>query len=160
MLTATCQSHIGNNMMCCNAVLSYSLFSIFAFPTIIELMEYKGVKYAVYPEWSAVALESYTDFPDDIERVLYASKFAELLGYIKPKNVIVDERHGTRPPAYFMDFLEKRLFRDSIDYGVERIFYILPEEEYQFANANLPNKPDYLFFCTSLEEVFRIIEKS
>lgn len=124
-------------------------------------MEYKGLNYDIHPEYSAVSILSNRQWDDGgVEAIVQATKFTELLGHLKVENVIVDERQSSRPPAYFVDFLQNRLFKDSISYGVKRIFYILNEDDRQFAIKAFSNKPEYVYLCTSLDEVIGIIAKA
>jgi hypothetical protein len=68
-------------------------------------MEYKGIKYSIYPEFSAFVAEAYGGVGDDeVDVILRASTLTELIGYVKPENVIVDHRSLSRPPKYFVDF--------------------------------------------------------
>jgi hypothetical protein len=123
-------------------------------------MEYKGIKYSIYPEFSAFVAEAYGGVGDDeVDVILRASTLTELIGYVKPENVIVDHRSLSRPPKYFVDFLHNRLFKDTKGFGTKRIFIILQESELQYALRNYLDRPPYAFLCTSLEEVFEIIKR-
>jgi hypothetical protein len=122
-------------------------------------MEYKGLQYDVYPEYDAVFIEYKRNWDDGgIKAIIAATKFTELLGHLKPENVIVDERRSSRLPEYFIDFLQTRLFKDATDYGVKRIFYIVRGEELNYAIQTFRNKPSFVYFCPTLEEVFSSIE--
>jgi hypothetical protein len=122
-------------------------------------MEYKGIKYSIYPEFSAFVAEAYGGVEDDeVEVILRASTLTELIGYVKPDNVIVDHRSLTRPPKYFVDFLHNRLFKETMGYGTKRIFIILNKAEQEYAIKNYLDRPPYAFLCNSLEEVFKIIK--
>jgi hypothetical protein len=123
-------------------------------------MEYKGVKYSVYPEWSAVTSVAYhNSASNDIEYILHVNAFTELIGFVKPENVIVDHRLASRPSQLHFDFWRSRIFKDMSDYGVKRVFIILTEEELTYAQKRQSNWLVNVFACTSIEEVFSIISK-
>ncbi|HYH14592.1 MAG TPA: hypothetical protein VD794_05205 [Flavisolibacter sp.] len=123
-------------------------------------MDYKGVKYSVYPEWSAVASVAYHDSASsDIEYILHVNAFTELIGFIKPENVIVDHRLASRPSQLHLDFYESRIFKDMFDYGVKRIFFILTEEELAYAQERKSERLANVYACASIDEIFNILEK-
>jgi hypothetical protein len=101
-------------------------------------MEYKGINYSIYPELLALAVKIESkNANNEIENILKASTLTELIGYISPVNVIVDRRKAERLPEFMVDFLQNHLFKDLLDYGVKHIFYILTEEEIQYADKHL-----------------------
>jgi hypothetical protein len=117
-------------------------------------MEYKGIKYSIYPEWSALAIEiAGKNENNEIENILRASTFAELVGHIKPANVIIDRRKAERLPSFMVDFLKNQLFKDALDYGVKHIFYLLTEGEIQYANEHYQDRPDYVILLKNMDEV-------
>jgi hypothetical protein len=124
----------------------------------IEKKDYKGFPYEHYPEYSAVVIEEY-NLGDDVARVLRASTYTELIGHLHPEILIVksDGKSNLLTP-FFKTFLRSYLFKDLLDYGVKRIFFILSEEEYELAKT-FKEKPDYVTHCRSMDEVIAELEK-
>lgn len=122
-------------------------------------MNYKGVTYEPYPEYAAILVETVDRWKNDIDSLIHSTILTELLGHLRPENVIVDERLSARPPDYMIEFLEKRLYKDARDYGVRRIIYILSDKEKRYAAKAYPNRSSFVYLCTSLNEALEIIKK-
>jgi hypothetical protein len=122
-------------------------------------MEYKGIKYSIYPELSALAVTIDSKNADnEIENIIKASTLTELIGHLSPVNVIVDRRKAERLPEFMVDFLQNHLFKDLLDYGVKHIFYILTEEEIRYADEHYKNRPEYVILLRDMDEVFEYLK--
>ncbi|MGZ5191635.1 MAG: hypothetical protein ACXWCZ_11515 [Flavisolibacter sp.] len=119
-------------------------------------MKYKCIQYSLYPDYDALMVEDYGEY--DAEQVLRSTTLVELAGHIKPINLIIDRRRAEKLPDYFVDFLEEHIFLELRDYGVKRIFYVIPPEELQTA-IDYYLIPPYVTLCGTLSDVFQILDK-
>jgi hypothetical protein len=122
------------------------------------IMEYKGIKYSIYPELSALAVKiDSKNEGNEIENIIKASTLTELIGYVNPVNVIIDRREAERLPAFMVDFLKNQLFKDLLDYGVKHIVYLLPKEEVEYADRHYKDRPEYVILMENMDEVYEYL---
>ncbi|MES2764729.1 MAG: hypothetical protein V4642_02600 [Bacteroidota bacterium] len=123
-----------------------------------EKQDYKGFPYEYYPEYSAIVIDEYNK-GDEVARVVRASTYTELIGHLRPEILVVKNNSETDfLTPFFKTFLRSYLFKDMLEYGIKRVFFILSEEEYEIAKT-FKDKPDYVTHCRSMDEVIAALEK-
>ncbi|MDF2449083.1 MAG: hypothetical protein K0R26_1587 [Bacteroidota bacterium] len=120
-------------------------------------MIYKGIRYSCYREHSALLFKQHGNF--DLEYIMRSTTLIELAGHVKPDYLIIDRKNVRKPPAYFIQILEDRIFEELKGYGIKHVFFILPAKELEDSDSYFKDKTSFATLTGSLQEVFGLIDE-